>query len=115
MNTAIQRGTKKSAFEVVFGQKSNSFDSADINVNGIDSNNVNDIIEEGESIIYQYLPGNVNFSIYIANHLIDNDESGRESELNEDEPFTLTCPNRKKVGGEVRSNLTKNQEFKSKK
>ena len=49
MNTAVQRGTQKSAFEVIFGQKPNSFDSVGIYVSGIDSNDVNDIIKEGVS------------------------------------------------------------------
>ena len=44
MNTAVYRDTKKSVFEVVFGQKLNFFDSVGIHVNGVDSNDVNDII-----------------------------------------------------------------------
>ena len=115
MNTVVRRDTKKSTFEVVFGQKSNSFDNVGIHVNGGDSNDVNDILEEGENILYQDVPDNVNFSIYNANHLNDNDGSGRESELNKDEPFIVTYPSRKKVRGEVESNLAKNQEFMSKK
>ena len=78
-------------------------------------NDVNDIIEESESMICQDLPDNVNFSIYNVNHLNDNHESGRKSELNEDEPFIVTCPSRKKVRGGVQSNLAKNQELMSKK
>ena len=63
----------------------------------------------------QDLPGNVNFSIYNANRLNDNDESGRETEFNEDESYIVTCRSRNKVTKEVGSNLAKNQEVIAKK
>ena len=68
---------------VVFRPKPNSFDSVSIHVNGVDINDVNTIIEEGESIMCQDLLDEVNFNVYIANPLYDNYKSGREIELNE--------------------------------
>ena len=52
------RGTKKGAFEVVFGQKPNSFDSVGIMM-------FVTLQKRVESIICQDLPDNVNFSIYM--------------------------------------------------
>ena len=84
---------------VVFRPKPNSFDSVSIHVNGVDISDVNTIIEEDKSKICQDLPNKVNFSICSVNRLNDNYKSGREIELNEDEPFTVTFLNRKKIRG----------------
>lgn len=72
-------------------------------------------MKKDESIMCQHLPGNFNFSIYNANYQNDNDESGREKELNEDKPFIVNYPSRMKIRGDVGSNLAKNQGFMAKK
>ena len=60
MNTSICRSTKKTPYEIVFGQKPNN---NGIDVTNVNINDVSDIIEEETLVENQEFPQVVNFTI----------------------------------------------------
>ena len=111
MNTSVQRSTKKSAFEVVFGQKPNTFHNAGIRFSGVEVQDLADITEDHHGTSEdEDVPEDVNFNIYI------NQKNRQESDKDEtDGPFELTNPKLENIWDEVAKNLERREELMAKK
>ena len=111
MNTSVQHSTKKSAFEVVLGQKPNTFHNAGISFSGVEVQDLADITEDHHGTSEdEDVPEYVNFNIY------RNQKNRQESDKDEiDGPFELTNLKLENIRDEVAKNLERSQELMAKK
>lgn len=128
MNTSVVRSIKKTPFEVVFGQKANSFESAGIDASSVNIEDICDVVgdeevpSDGDS---NFMPTMVNFNVHPA----DNGEARESNEMDIDdinhsdlsdnsaqkdqsfESFPVTCKIRQDIRTTVKKSLDENAEM----
>ena len=120
MNTTVTRSTNKTPYEIVFGQKPNTFHNALISVPSINLQDIEDIVEdEGEETTPVQFAVSPRERTAANTSLIESDSKRiRSSNYNihhsnnivNDEAFEVTCPIREDIRQKVSENLNKSRD-----
>ena len=121
MNTTVTRSTNKTPYEIVFGQKPNTFHNALISVPSINLQDIEDIVEdnEGEETTPVQFAVSPRERTAANTSLIESDSKRiRSSNYNiyhsnniaNDEALEVTCPIREVIRQKVCENLNKSHD-----
>ena len=121
MNTTVTRSTNKTPYEIVFGQKPNTFHNALISVPSINLQDIEDIVEdnEGEETTPVQFAVSPRERTAANTSLIESDSKRiRSSNYNihhsnnivNDEAFEVACPIREDIRQKVSENLNKSRD-----
>ena len=120
MNTTMTRSTKKTPYDIVFGQKVNSFHNVSISASSVNIGDINDTVEKSSVVGRE---ANIEFSVSTGKKALENEDkenSKRRKPVNfnvhhpnqivDEDALDVTCPKRKIVRDIVKLNLEKGRE-----
>ena len=120
MNTTMTRSTKKTPYEIVFGQKVNSFHNVSISASSVNIGDINDTVEKSSVVGRE---ANIEFSVSTGKRALENEDkenSKRRKPVNfnvhhpnqivDEDALDVTCPKQKIVRDIVKLNLEKGRE-----